>query len=57
MNLLEKLEHERRKLNELGLLSLEQRIPLGSNPKVQEQSRKVDELMIRYQEKGAKRKP
>lgn len=57
MNLLEKLEHERRKRNELGLLSLEQRIPLGSNPKVQEQSRKVDELMIRYQKKGAKRKP
>lgn len=47
-----KYEEEKRKLNELGLQSLEQGIPLSSNEAVQAQSRKVDELINRmYQEK------
>ncbi|WP_339171305.1 hypothetical protein NSQ55_03660 [Paenibacillus sp. FSL H7-0943] len=48
-----KYEEEKRKLNELGLQSLEQGIPLSSNEAVQAQSRKVDELINRmYQEKN-----
>lgn len=47
--LLRELEEERRKLNELGKLSLEQSVPLSSNHVLLEQSRKVDELMVRYQ--------
>ena len=43
-----KNEEEKTKLNELGLKSLEQGIPLGVNEEVQAQSRKVDELVIRF---------
>lgn len=46
--LLRELEEERRKLNELGKLSLEQSVPLSGNHVLLEQSRKVDELMVRY---------
>ncbi|VTR54823.1 Uncharacterised protein [Actinobacillus pleuropneumoniae] len=46
--LLRELEMERQKLNELGKLSLEQSIPLSGNHMLLEQSRKVDELMVRY---------
>ncbi|MFE6078253.1 aspartyl-phosphate phosphatase Spo0E family protein [Paenibacillus sp. NPDC057886] len=45
--LLDLLEEERRKLNQLGVASLKQAIPLWDNPEVQEQSRKVDELVAR----------
>ncbi|QLG42014.1 MULTISPECIES: hypothetical protein [unclassified Paenibacillus] len=43
--LLDLLEEERRKLNQLGEASLKQAIPLWDNPEVQEQSRRVDELV------------
>lgn len=46
--ILRQLEEERHKLNQLGMQSLEQFIPLSQNEAVQEQSRKVDELIIRY---------
>ncbi|MCL6456630.1 MAG: aspartyl-phosphate phosphatase Spo0E family protein [Gorillibacterium sp.] len=46
--LLRQLEEERHKLNELGAHSLDQHIALAHNQFVQEQSRKVDELIIRY---------
>ncbi|WP_128656507.1 hypothetical protein [Paenibacillus sp. 598K] len=36
------MERERRKLNELGMQSLAQGVPLSHNPEVQAQSRKVD---------------
>lgn len=52
--LLRKLEEERRKLNELGEKSLMQSIPLSDNQEVQEQSRRVDELMVQYQRMKAK---
>lgn len=43
--LLAQLEAERRKLNELGIESLEQGIPLAENKAVQAQSRKIDQLI------------
>jgi hypothetical protein len=46
--LLRQLEEERHKLNQMGVQSLEQLIALSQNQAVQEQSRKVDELIIRY---------
>lgn len=55
-DLLRILEEERRKLNELGKKSLEQSIPLSDNQEVQEQSRKVDELMLQYQQMKTKHK-
>lgn len=45
------LEEERRRLNELGGKSLEQRIPLFKNEAVQAQSRKVDELVVQLNRK------
>ncbi len=48
IRLLRNLEKERQKLNKLGVKSLEQFVPLSENREVQEQSRKVDELMVRY---------
>lgn len=48
MELLRKYEEEKQRLNEMGLKSLEQGIPLGENEIVQAQSRKVDELVIRF---------
>jgi len=48
--LLDLLEEERRKLNQLGEASLKQAIPLWENPEVQEQSRRVDELVARVSE-------
>jgi hypothetical protein len=48
--LLDLLEEERRQLNQLGEASLKQAIPLWDNPKVQEQSRRVDELVARVSE-------
>ncbi|MGG1597484.1 Spo0E family sporulation regulatory protein-aspartic acid phosphatase [Paenibacillus naphthalenovorans] len=53
-DLVRKLEKERQKLNELGEKSLMQSIPLSDNPEVQEQSRRVDELMVQYQRMKAK---
>ncbi|GAB1157110.1 hypothetical protein YWY31_31350 [Paenibacillus illinoisensis] len=53
--LLDLLEEERRKLNQLGEASLKQAIPLWDNPAVQEQSRRVDELVVRVNETRAKR--
>jgi hypothetical protein len=50
------LEKERQKLNQLGAESLIQSIPLAENPKVQQQSRIVDELVAQYQQKTAKRR-
>jgi hypothetical protein len=47
IRLLDLLEEERRKLNQLGEASLKQLIPLSDNPEVQEQSRRVDELVAR----------
>ncbi|WP_405172028.1 aspartyl-phosphate phosphatase Spo0E family protein [Paenibacillus sp. FSL H8-0280] len=52
--LLDLLEDERRKLNQLGEASLKQAIPLWENPEVQEQSRRVDELVARVSEMRAK---
>ncbi|WP_340401076.1 aspartyl-phosphate phosphatase Spo0E family protein [Paenibacillus sp. FSL H8-0079] len=52
--LLDVLEEERRKLNQLGEASLKQAIPLWENPEVQEQSRRVDELVARVSELRAK---
>ncbi|MEK0314567.1 aspartyl-phosphate phosphatase Spo0E family protein [Cohnella sp. 56] len=49
--LLAQLEEERRKLNELGIESLEKGIPLAENQSVQEQSRKIDQLIGRLQKK------
>lgn len=46
--LLRQLEEERHKLNQLGAQSLEQHIALSQNQALQEQSRKVDELITRY---------
>ena len=46
--ILRQLEDERHKLNKLGEQSLEQHIALSQNGAVQEQSRKLDELIIRY---------
>lgn len=54
--MLRELEEERRKLNELGKLSLEQSVPLSANQVVLEQSRKVDELMVQYQHMKTKYK-
>ncbi|WFB59603.1 aspartyl-phosphate phosphatase Spo0E family protein [Paenibacillus sp. BR1-192] len=50
------LEKERQKLNQLGAESLRQSIPLAENPKVQKQSRIVDELVAQYQQRKAKRR-
>lgn len=47
--LLAVLEEEKQKLNELGRRSLEQGIPLFQNDALQDQSRKVDELIVRLQ--------
>ncbi|MEK4361496.1 aspartyl-phosphate phosphatase Spo0E family protein [Paenibacillus sp. FSL M8-0212] len=52
--LLDLLEEERRKLNQLGEASLKQAIPLWENPEVQEQSRKVDELLARVSKMKAR---
>lgn len=52
--LLDVLEEERRKLNQLGEASLKQAIPLWDNPEVQKQSRKVDELVARLGEMKAR---
>lgn len=50
-------EEEKRKLNELGLKSLKQGIPLFQNEAVLAQSRKVDELIILLlQKKGIRQK-
>ncbi|PZT53244.1 aspartyl-phosphate phosphatase Spo0E family protein [Paenibacillus silvae] len=51
--LLDFLEEERCKLNQLGEASLKQAIPLWDNPAVQEQSRRVDELVARVSETKA----
>ncbi|MEC0126535.1 hypothetical protein [Paenibacillus pabuli] len=48
--LLDLLEEERRKLDQLGEASLKQAIPLWDNPAVQEQSRRVDELVAQVSE-------
>ncbi|KFN08211.1 hypothetical protein [Paenibacillus macerans] len=53
-DLVRKLEKEMQKLNELGEKSLMQSIPLSDNQEVQEQSRRVDELMVQYQRMKAK---
>lgn len=53
--LLAQLEAERRKLNELGIESLEQGVPLAENKAVQAQSRKIDQLIVRLHEKNAGR--
>jgi len=45
--LLNELEWERRKLNELGQSLIEQSIPLCSNKELQLQSRLVDDLLIK----------
>lgn len=45
---MQKYEEEKMRLNELGLKSLEKGIPLARNEAVQAQSRKVDELIIRF---------
>ncbi|MFU1795588.1 aspartyl-phosphate phosphatase Spo0E family protein [Paenibacillus azoreducens] len=55
IRLLDLLEEERRKLNQLGEASLKQLIPLSDNPEVQEQSRRVDELVARYDDMKARR--
>ncbi|WKL00536.1 aspartyl-phosphate phosphatase Spo0E family protein [Paenibacillus amylolyticus] len=52
--LLDVLEEERRKLNQLGEASLKQAIPLWDNPEVQEQSRRVDKLVAQVSEMKAK---
>lgn len=52
--LLDLLEEERRKLNQLGEASLKQAIPLSENLEVQEQSRLVDELVARVGEMKAR---
>ncbi|WP_145146578.1 aspartyl-phosphate phosphatase Spo0E family protein [Paenibacillus xylanexedens] len=52
--LLDLLEEERRKLNQLGEASLKQAIPLSENREVQEQSRKVDKLVARVSEMKAR---
>ncbi|MCZ1265956.1 aspartyl-phosphate phosphatase Spo0E family protein [Paenibacillus taichungensis] len=52
--MLDLLEDERRKLNQLGEASLEQAIPLWENPEVQKQSRRVDELVARVSEMKAR---
>ncbi len=49
--LLAQLEEERRKLNELGIESLEKGIPLAENQSVQAQSRKIDQLIGRLLKK------
>lgn len=55
IRLLNLLEEERRKLNQLGEASLRQLIPLSDNPEVQEQSRRVDELVALYDDMKARR--
>ncbi|KOR90319.1 hypothetical protein [Paenibacillus solani] len=55
IRLLDLLEEERRKLNQLGEASLKQLIPLSDNPEVQEQSRRVDELVALYDDMKARR--
>ena len=52
--LLDLLEEERRKLNQLGEASLKQAIPLWDNPAVQGQSRRVDELVAQVTEMRAR---
>ncbi|XID90373.1 aspartyl-phosphate phosphatase Spo0E family protein [Paenibacillaceae bacterium WGS1546] len=47
-DLMSKYEEEKTRLNELGQKSLEQGIPLAANDAVQAQSRKVDELVLRF---------
>ncbi|MBW7474817.1 aspartyl-phosphate phosphatase Spo0E family protein [Paenibacillus oenotherae] len=46
--LLRKYEEEKQRLNELGQNSLEKGVPLAQNEAVQAQSRKVDELIVRF---------
>ncbi|WP_214629682.1 aspartyl-phosphate phosphatase Spo0E family protein [Paenibacillus agaridevorans] len=53
--LLSQLEAERKKLNQLGIESLEQGIPLAENKAVQAQSRKIDQLIVRLNKKNAGR--
>lgn len=55
-SLLRQLEEERHKLNELGVHCLDQHIALAHNQILQEQSRKVDELILRYAFKKGKAK-
>ncbi|MFE0554848.1 aspartyl-phosphate phosphatase Spo0E family protein [Paenibacillus sp. NPDC058910] len=49
------LEEERRKLNKLGEESVKKSIPLSDNPEVLAQSRRVDELVARYEDMKARR--
>ncbi|NEZ42612.1 Spo0E family sporulation regulatory protein-aspartic acid phosphatase [Paenibacillus alvei] len=53
--LLRIMEEERRKLNALGKKAMEQSVPLSDSQEVQEQSRKLDELLACYQHIKAKR--
>jgi hypothetical protein len=46
--LMRKYEEEKMRLNEIGLNSLEQGISLAANEAVLTQSRRVDELVIRF---------
>ncbi|WP_274364817.1 MULTISPECIES: aspartyl-phosphate phosphatase Spo0E family protein [Paenibacillaceae] len=55
-DLLRKLEEERRKLNTLGDKLMEQSISLSCSQALQEQSRKVDELVARYYDLKVQRK-
>lgn len=52
ISLLNALEKEKRKLNEMGLKSFEQGIPLYKNDALQTQSRKVDQLIVHLYEKA-----
>ncbi|GIQ70100.1 aspartyl-phosphate phosphatase Spo0E family protein [Xylanibacillus composti] len=53
--LLRILEEERRKLNKLGEESLERFIALSDNPEIQEQSRKLDKLVLLHNSMKTKR--
>ena len=53
--LLRRMEEERSKLNALGEKAMDQSVSLSSSKEVQEQSRKVDKLIARYQYMKAKR--
>lgn len=55
-DLLRELEEERQKLNTLGDKLMEQSISLSCSQALQEQSRKVDELVARYYEMKVQRK-
>lgn len=51
IRLIDVLEQERKILNELGEQSIKEGIPLAKNEAVQAQSRIVDQLVIRLQNK------